>query len=108
MSEAKVEFRIGRDTSSVRRVLARETSHFPRTWYHDEPFALYHQVESRGKCNTDRLAALMKSINDWHLFLAFNIIDGCTAGKSRDPLRWFFREVAGKVVSRFTEADIML
>jgi len=75
--------------------------------YHDEPFALYRQVETKGKYNRERFSALLKAIGDWNLFLAFNIIDGCTAGKSREPLRWLFREVAGKVESKFTEADII-
>jgi hypothetical protein len=39
--------------------------------------------------------------------LAFNIIDGCTEGKSREPLHWFFKEVQGKVESRFTENNIL-
>lgn len=75
--------------------------------YHDEPFALYRQVESKGKYNQDRFGALLKAIRDWNLFLAFNIIDGCTAGKSREPLQWLFRETAGKVESKFTAADII-
>jgi hypothetical protein len=75
--------------------------------FHDEPFALFRQFESKGKYNLDRFNALLKSIHDWNLFLAFNIIDGCTAGKSREPLHWLFREVAGKVESRLTEVDII-
>jgi hypothetical protein len=75
--------------------------------YHDEPFALYRQFESKGKYNQDRFSALLKAIHDWNLFLAFNIIDGCTAGKSREPLHWLFREVAGKVESQITEEDII-
>jgi len=75
--------------------------------YHDEPFALYRQFESKGKYNQDRFNALLKAIRDWNLFLAFNIIDGCTAGKSREPLQWLFREVAGKVASNFTAEDIV-
>jgi|SRR6516164_9578284 len=75
--------------------------------YHDEPFALYRQYETRGKYNQDRLANLLNSISDWNLFLAFNIIDGCTSSKSREPLYWLFREVAGRVDSRFTADDIM-
>ena len=74
---------------------------------HDEPFALYRQVEQKGKYNRERFEKLLAAIRDWNLFSAFNLIDGCTAGKSRDPLRWLFREVAGKVESRFTEADIL-
>jgi hypothetical protein len=75
--------------------------------YHDEPFALCRQFESKGKYSQERFAALLTAIHDWNLFLAFNIIDGCTEGKSRDKLRWFFHEVAGKVESHFTEADII-
>jgi hypothetical protein len=75
--------------------------------YHDEPFALYRQFESKGKYNHDRFNALWKAIRDWNLFLAFNIIDGCTAGKSREPLHWLFRELSGKVESTFTAEDII-
>jgi hypothetical protein len=49
----------------------------------------------------------LNAIGDWNLFLAFNIIDGCTAGKSRQPLIWLFHEVAGKVESKFTALDII-
>jgi hypothetical protein len=76
--------------------------------YHDEPYALYRQFENKGKYNLDRLNALLKAIQDWNLFLAFNIIDGCTEGKSREPLQWFFGEVAGRVESNFTAADVIL
>src|SRR5262245_30897123 len=75
--------------------------------YHDEPFELYRQFESKGKYSQERFNALLKAIRDWNVFLAFNIVDGCTAGKSREPLQWLFREVAGKVVSTFTIADII-
>ena len=76
--------------------------------YHDEPFALWRQFASGGKFNQKRLTKLLTSIRDWNLFLAFNIIDGCTKGKERDPLRWIFQQVAGRVESNFTEADILL
>jgi hypothetical protein len=75
--------------------------------YHDEPFALWRQFEAKAKYNQDRLASLIQNIKDWDLFLAFNIIDGCTEGKSREPLHWFFKEVQGKVKSRFCENDIL-
>jgi hypothetical protein len=74
--------------------------------YHDEPFALWRQFVSRGRVNGERLTALLTNIRDWNLFLAFNIVDGCTAGKQRDSLRWLFRLVAERVESSFTEADI--
>lgn len=75
--------------------------------FHDEPYALYRQFAQKGKYNQERFDALLKEIADWHVFLAFNIIDACTEGKSREPLTWFFRETAGKVESRFTERDIL-
>jgi len=75
--------------------------------YHDEPFALWRQVESKGKYNQERMNALIANIKDWNLLLAFNIIDGCTKGKERDPLQWLFAEVEGKVETTFTEADII-
>ena len=75
--------------------------------YHDEPFALWRQVEANEKHNAERFARLLNSIKDWNLFLTFTIIDGCTEGKSRDPLRWFLREVCGKVKSGVTTDDIL-
>ncbi len=75
--------------------------------YHDEPFALWRQVQTKGKYHPERLNQLLGSIKDWTVFLAFNIVDGCTEGKDREPLRWFFREVDGKVTSAFTLGDIL-
>src|SRR5882672_5904060 len=75
--------------------------------YHDEPFALWRQFETKGKFNQERLTALLTGIRDWNIFLAFNIVDGCTEGKGREPLRWLFQQVAGRVQSQFTEADIL-
>jgi hypothetical protein len=74
--------------------------------YHDEPFALWRQFKLKGRFNEKRLATLLTSIRDWNLFLAFNIVDGCTQGKQRDSLRWLFRLVGERVESTFTEADI--
>jgi hypothetical protein len=61
--------------------------------HHDEPYALWRQFSSKGQFNVERFASLLRTINDWNLFLAFLIVDGCTAGKSREPLRWLFREI---------------
>jgi hypothetical protein len=75
--------------------------------YHDEPFALWRQFKHKGRLNEGRLATLLASIHDWNLFLAFNIVDGCTEGKERDSLRWLFRQVAERVETSFSEADIL-
>ncbi len=74
--------------------------------YHDEPFALWRQL-AKGNYDADRFSMLLSAIKDWNLFLAFNIVDGCTKGKGREPLRWFFKEVHGKVESSFTAEDIL-
>jgi hypothetical protein len=75
--------------------------------YHDEPFALWRQLKSKGTVDAERFYRLLSSIQDWNLFLAFNIIDGCVPGKSREPLRWLFKEFGGRVRSTFGEADIL-
>jgi len=75
--------------------------------YHDEPYALWRQFEHKGSYNEKRFDALLNAIRDWNLFLAFNIIDGCTEGKGRAPLQWLFAFLQGKVESRFTAADIL-
>ena len=74
--------------------------------FHDEPFALYRQAEKKGACDAVRFNRLLAAIRDWNLFLAFAIIDGCTAGKSREPLHWLFRQVGNRVQTRFM-ADIL-
>lgn len=74
--------------------------------YHDEPFALWRQFAAHVTFNQERLDSLLSTIQDWNLFLAFCIIDGCTEGKQRDHLYWLFEQVADKVQSQFTAADI--
>jgi len=74
--------------------------------YHDEPYALW-QRGRRGPHDEERLARLVSRIRDWDLFVAFLIIDGCTKGKSREPLTWFLTVLDGRVRTRFTHADIL-
>jgi hypothetical protein len=84
-----------------------ETDLLAMIQYHDEPFALYGQFGTKGKCNQERFRAMLNAIQDWNLFLAFNIIDGCTASKSREPSYWLFAEVENQIHSRFLESDII-
>ena len=74
--------------------------------FHDEPYALWRQ-EQHGKLNPARLDALFATTHAWDLFLAFLIVDGCTVGKGREPLHWFFAQAARRVTSRLTTADIL-
>ena len=75
--------------------------------YHDEPFALYRQQQHRGKFNQHRFDQLLNRIEDWNLYHAFLIIDGSTAGKSREALEWWFSKVRGRIDSTFSVADII-
>ena len=75
--------------------------------YHDEPYALWRQYQTKGRFSPARLDALLAAIQDWDLFLAFNIADGCTAGKSREPLRWWLERISERVESRFSAADLL-
>ena len=74
--------------------------------YHDEPYALWRQ-EQHFRLNHARLDALFTTFHDWDLYLAFLIVDGCTTGKGREPLHWFFSQAAGRARSHVTAADIL-
>ena len=72
--------------------------------YHDESFALYRRFEKKGSFNQDRLDRLVSEIEDWDLFLIFNIIDNHTAGKSNKPLRWFMEQVKDRVKTQVDDS----
>lgn len=61
--------------------------------YHDEPFGIYRKFQFKGRYNEERAQRLIDTIDDWSLFIRFQIIDTCTAGKSREPLHWMFKEM---------------
>jgi hypothetical protein len=73
---------------------------------HDEPYALWRQAAYPGRFDRNRMEQLLGEIQDWNLFLAFQLVDGCVPGKSRAPLKWLFQQVAPRVPSRFGECDI--
>jgi hypothetical protein len=61
--------------------------------FHDENYALWHQFRVKGAYDVGRFEKLLKTIQDWELFLMFLILDGSTTGKDRSPLKWFISEV---------------
>jgi hypothetical protein len=75
--------------------------------FHDEPYALWRQVQQQGQFEVRRLNGLVGAVSDWNLFLGFLIIDGCTAGKSRQPLVWLFGQLVGRVETEISAADIL-
>lgn len=76
--------------------------------YHDESFALYRQYDDKGCFDEERLDRLIERIKDWRLFLAFNIIDNCTRGKERDPLKWFISEVRKRIKTEVDDSWIIV
>lgn len=74
---------------------------------HDEPYALWRQYASKGTASSERLERIWRTIKNWDLYLAFLIIDGCTQGKKRAPLQWFFRMADERVSSRYQAKDIL-
>jgi len=61
--------------------------------YHDESYYLWKQFISRGKYDNGYFMDLLRTIEDWNLYLAFTIIDGHTKGKDLEKLPWFIKEV---------------
>jgi hypothetical protein len=74
--------------------------------FHDEPYALWRQVEHHRRLDQHRFDALLAAIHNWDLFLAFLIVDGSSDGKSRAPLRWFCTAIAGRVKTTVGAGDI--
>jgi hypothetical protein len=75
--------------------------------FHDVPYSLWRHVSRHGSYDAQRLLDLLATVVDWNVFSAFLIVDGCTRGKSRDPLIWFFAEIGDLVQAKFTAADIL-
>lgn len=74
---------------------------------HDVPFALWRQVRDRnGAYDRERLAKLGRDVKDWDLFIAFLLIDGCTPGKLREPLRWLIDRAREYRPTRFDLSDL--
>jgi hypothetical protein len=68
--------------------------------YHDEGYALWQQLRRKGRYDEERFERLLAAIDDWDLFLRFAIVDGCTEGKSREPLQWLLDEVNERAPTR--------
>lgn len=74
---------------------------------HDVPFAIWRRIAAGKPADTARWVRLRESIVDWNLFVAFLMIDGCTPGKSREPLRWLLEELRPTMTCRWTAVDLI-
>jgi len=70
--------------------------------FHDQNYALWRQLRSRGYYHRQEFRDLLNTIQDWDLFLIFLVIDGSTPGKDRSKLIWFMNE-AGKYKETFVD-----
>jgi hypothetical protein len=68
--------------------------------FHDEGYALWLGLRNRGRLDEARLERLAGAIRDWDTFLAFVVVDACTAGKPREPVRWFLKEIGRRATTR--------
>lgn len=75
--------------------------------WHDLPYALWRKSRRTGGLDESRFRSLTEGIRDWDTFVAFLLVDGCTAGKSREPLKWFLGELADRVPQRWTIDDLI-
>jgi hypothetical protein len=71
--------------------------------YHDEGYALWKQVETRGSYNKARFTKAICIIKDLELFLFFTILDGFTPSKEPKRIRWFINEVDSAVADHITK-----
>ena len=62
--------------------------------FHDVNYSLWQQWKRTGYYDVERLIQLVKTIQDWDLFMLFLIIDGSTKGKEASKLIWFLQEAA--------------
>ncbi len=74
--------------------------------WHDEPYALWRKWGRNETVADERLQSLVSRISDWNFFLAFQLIDGCTHGKTRVPLLWFLGRINSQFESRFSMNDV--
>jgi hypothetical protein len=71
--------------------------------WHDEPYAIYKKYKY-GKNHKERLEKLILKINNWKLFLIFQLIDNCTAGKKTESVEWFFKTLRSHSNSKVYKA----
>lgn len=75
--------------------------------FHDENFALWKQFAATGSYDAQRFESLLRTIQDWDLFLMFTIIDGSTKGKDPTKIGWFINEVRKYKSTRIDESWLL-
>lgn len=63
---------------------------------HDRPYAIWRRLRRTGKLEEEALDAMLARIPDQQLFLRFVELDGSSAGKDPEPVRWFREELRSR------------
>jgi hypothetical protein len=61
--------------------------------FHDRPYALWRRLARTGRLQEDRLEEMIRSLPDPDLFVRFVELDGSTAGKRDEPIKWLRAEL---------------
>lgn len=70
--------------------------------YHDIGYSLWLRARHDAAGAAGRFDRFVREMRAWDLFLAFAILDGCTAGKEAEALRWVVDQVRAR---RHTRVD---
>ena len=63
------------------------------TELHDRPYALWRRLRRTGHLDEHALTSMLRRVPDPALLLRFVELDGSSAGKNPDPVRWFRAEL---------------
>jgi hypothetical protein len=66
---------------------------------HDRPYALWRRLSRTGRLQEERLEEMIRALPDPDVFVRFVELDGSTAGKREEPLRWLRSEFKRRGVS---------
>lgn len=61
--------------------------------HHDRPYQLWRRLNRTGQLQEEAFQAMLEVVPDPELFLRFVELDGSTAGKNAEPIRWFRAEL---------------
>lgn len=75
--------------------------------FHDENYVLWKQFAATGSYDLQRFENLLKTIQNWDLFLMFLIIDGSTKGKDPQKTGWFLNEVGKHKTTMINESWLL-
>ena len=61
--------------------------------HHDRPYALWRKLRRKGELDERGFQRMLDDLSDLEMFVRFVELDGSTAGKSPEPIRWLRGEL---------------